>query len=337
MGMARNTVSSVSAAAGRRWRAIDPLLPAPSVPADCGARLEVTGTGGRAVAVGACEHWQGAPDSLELSWGAARRFQLTGAISVPDVAGVLDGLLSRWRDHLARVPGTDADDTAAMVSWPSRDIHAVPALRRHGLVPVEVIAARRAGRHPAGPAADPPPRADGGGRYLGPAAERTGNVLRIRRAMPADTDAVARLGLEVIRFDAYFGKVTERPGSAAAMRREAARLLAGTQAWTWLAERDDMVVGMVSAERPSSAGWIAPMVHAAPVAYLELMYTVPDERGRGIGTALVAALHRDIDAAAAVTLLHYEQVNPLSAPFWSRQGYRPLWTTWEARPARSLR
>ena len=37
----------------------------------------------------------------------------------------------------------------------------------------------------------------------------------------------------------------------------------------------------------------------------------------------------------AVTLLHYEQVNPLSGPFWHQQGYRPLWTTWEARPASS--
>jgi len=37
-----------------------------------------------------------------------------------------------------------------------------------------------------------------------------------------------------------------------------------------------------------------------------------------------------------VTLLHYAQVNPLSAPFWSQQGYRPLWTVWETAPARAL-
>jgi len=333
--MAWNT-ASISAAAGRRWQAIDTLLPAPKVPPGCGARLVVTGAGGRAVAVGACEHWEGAPDSLELSWGAARRFQLTGAISVADVAGVLDRLLSLWRDHLAGVPGTGGEDTAAVITWPSRDIRAAAALRRHGLVPVEVIAARSAGRHRAGPAAGPPPRADGSGGYREPAAGQAAGGLRIRRAVPADLDVVAGLGLEVIRFDAHFGKVIERPGSAAAMRREAARLLAGPQAWTWLAERDGRAVGMVAAERPQSAGWIAPMVHAAPVAYLELMYTLPDERGSGIGTALVAALHRDIDAAAAVTLLHYEQLNPLSVPFWSRQGYRPLWTTWEARPARSI-
>jgi len=27
---------------------------------------------------------------------------------------------------------------------------------------------------------------------------------------------------------------------------------------------------------------------------------------------------------------------PMS-PFWSQQGYRPLWHSWEARPARSIR
>jgi GNAT superfamily N-acetyltransferase len=336
--MARNTASSISAAAGRRWQAIDSLLPAPSVPPGCGARLVVTGAGGRAVAVGACEHWTGAPDSLELSWGATRRFQLTPAIPVPDVADALDRLLSLWRDHLARIPDTDGDDTTAIVTWPSRDIDAVLALQRHGLVPVEVIAARVTGRDPARRTAGQPLRADGSAGYPQLAADQAGNGLRIRRAMAVDIGVVARLGLEVIRFDAHFGKVIERPGSAAAMRREAARLLAGPQAWTWLAERDDMAVGMVSAERPESTGWIAPMVDAAPVAYLELMYTVPHERGTGIGAALVAALHRDIDAAStAVTLLHYEQINPLSVPFWSQQGYRPLWTTWEARPARGIR
>ena len=335
--MARDDTYDIGTAAGRRWRDIDPLLPAPSLAPGCGARLTVSGPGGQPVAVGTCEHWEGTADSLELSWGAARRFQLTAAAvttDVTDMTGLLDRLLSLWRDHLACVPGSDANDTAAMVTWPSRDIQAVPALQRHGLVPVEVIAAR--GR----PArlAVAQPRADHGAECSGSAADEAVDGVRIRRATPADVDVVARLGLEVIRFDAHFGKVTERPGTAAAMRREAARLLAGPQAWTWLAERDGTAVGMVSAERPESTGWIAPMVRAAPVAYLELMYTLPQERGSGIGAALVAALHRDIDvASAAVTLLHYEQINPLSAPFWSQQGYRPLWTTWEARPARGIR
>ena len=58
----------------------------------------------------------------------------------------------------------------------------------------------------------------------------------------------------------------------------------------------------------------------------------------GIGAALVRYLHAQLDATGvAVTLLHHSQVNPLSAPFWYRMGYRPLWTSWEARPAGGLR
>ena len=33
----------------------------------------------------------------------------------------------------------------------------------------------------------------------------------------------------------------------------------------------------------------------------------------------------------------WQGLNPPSAPFWSRMGYRPLWTGWEVRPTASLR
>jgi predicted GNAT family acetyltransferase len=86
------------------------------------------------------------------------------------------------------------------------------------------------------------------------------------------------------------------------------------------------------------ATWIAPLAEAAPVAYLLLAGVQPGQRGRGVGAALTARLHDDVAAAGVqVTLLHYAQVNPLSAPFWSQQGYRPLWTVWEARPASTVR
>jgi GNAT superfamily N-acetyltransferase len=106
----------------------------------------------------------------------------------------------------------------------------------------------------------------------------------------------------------------------------------------WLAERDGDAIGLLAAQRPELAGWIAPLVRESPVAYLMLMFVAPGARAGGIGAELVARLHGDIAAAGVpVTLLHYEQVNPLSAPFWSQQGYRPLWITWEARPARAIR
>ena len=113
--------------------------------------------------------------------------------------------------------------------------------------------------------------------------------VRIRRAGPDDLDAVVRLGLETIRYDAHFGTVIERPETAVALRHEAARLLGAAGPWVWLAEREGDPVGLLYAERPEFAGWIAPMVRAAPVAYLELMDVLPGQRGRGVAAALVGA------------------------------------------------
>jgi GNAT superfamily N-acetyltransferase len=331
---AGNAAGSFSAQVARRWQAIDPLLPAAGDQrSGCGARLIVAGAGGEPAATGTCEHLEGSPESLDLTWGAARRFQLTVRLAGPDAGSALDQLLSLWRDHLDGVPGADGEDAAAIVTWPSRDIDGAATLLRHGLAPLSVIAARVTRRDPAGPADGPPGRAEA---VPGTGAGQQG--LRIRRAGPADIDAVVRLGLEVIRFDAHFGSVTERPGTAAALRREAAGLLAVPATWIWLAERDGDAIGMLCAERPESAAWIAPMVRGEPVAYLLLMGVAPGQRGSGVGAAMVARLHREIEAAgAAVTLLHYAQINPLSAPFWSQQGYRPLWTAYEARPARNFR
>ncbi len=317
----------------RRWRALDPLLPDPAAPAaECGVRLVVTGSDGQPAAVGACEHWAGGPDELDLAWGAARRFQLTAWAAGPDLAAALDQLLSLWRDHLASVPGTALPDTAAVVTWPCRDVAGIAALVRHGLAPFGVVAARMTGRRSGrtGPAG-------GGGAGASPAGSERRD-LRIRRATPADIDTVVGLGMEVIRFDAHFAGAIDRPSTDAALRREASGLLAGPGCWTWLAERGGTVIGMVAAQRPESAGWIAPMVSRAPAAYLMFGYVRPAERASGIGAALVAPLHRAIaDAGVPVTLLHYEQTNPLSVPFWSQQGYRPLWTSWETRPAGTLR
>jgi GNAT superfamily N-acetyltransferase len=303
--------SAVTALVAGRWAALDRLLPVPPALGD-GDVLAVPGAAGR------CEHWAGEPGSLDLAWGAARRFRLEPQAAGPDVRGALDRLLTRWREHLAGLPGTGADDTAAVVPWPSRDIAGHRALLDHGLIPLAIIAARTAGR-------------DGQPVPSGPG-------LRIRPAGPADLDSVVALGMETIRYDAHFGTVIERPDTAAALRREAAVRLAGPAPWTWLAERDGSAVGLLYAQRPDQAGWIAPLVRPAPVAYLELMAVLPGARGAGVGAALAAVYHAAADAAGvAVTLLHYEQMNPLSAPFWSQQGYRPLWTDWEARPALALR
>ena len=306
--------------ASRRLQAIDPLLPPISGwGPGCGVGLAVDGPGGGLAAAGSCRHWVGEPGSLDLIEGAARRFLLTPYLTDSDVLGSLDILLSRWRAHLATVPEAAGEDTAAVICWPSRDVAGVRALVAHGLTPLGVIAARPASPRPAA-AADCPPG------------------VRIRQASLADLEVVVRLAMEVLRFDTYFGGVIERPGTADALRTQIAGQLGQPGPWMWLAERDGDPIGLLVAERPEVAGWIAPRTSRSPVAYLLALFVAPAERGAGLGAALTGQLHRAVAAASvAVVLLQYEQVNPLGAPFWGRQGYRPLWTTWEARPARMLR
>jgi hypothetical protein len=114
-------------------------------------------------------------------------------------------------------------------------------------------------------------------------------------------------------------------------------MLAEPQPWIWLVEQDQRPVGVLIGE-PPPAQWIAPFVGVAPVAYNMLTWVSPADRGAGVAAALVGCFHEASEAAGVpATLLHYEQTNPLSAPFWARQGYRPLWTSWEARPACTMR
>jgi len=136
----------------------------------------------------------------------------------------------------------------------------------------------------------------------------------------------------------HFGGPVWRAGTARLVREEIRNSLTRPATWTWLAEHAGHAVGLLVAQPPQDSGWIAGMTSAAPAAYLQTMFVDSRERGTGIGAALVRHLHARLDAAGvAVTLLHHSQVNPLSAPFWYRMGYRPLWTSWEARPATALR
>jgi hypothetical protein len=313
----------VGAAASRRLQSLDALLPASApLPEGCGAGLAVHDSGGQLLAIGACEHWHGPPESLELTWGAALQFRLSAHVAGaagPGVTAALDRLLDSWRDHLAGHPEVGAADTAAVVTWPSRDVDGAAALLRHGFAPYAAIAIRATGSR-AGATAGAPPD------------------VAIRRGTPDDIDAFVALGLEVVRFDAYFGSVSERSWTPAALREELAAMLAVPQPWMWLAERGGEAVGMVAAERPEQAEWIAPMTRAGRVAYLLLAGVRAGERARGTGAALAARLAAEAQASGVpAVLLHYAQVNPLSVPFWSQQGYRPLWTVWEAHPPAVLR
>ena len=96
--------------------------------------------------------------------------------------------------------------------------------------------------------------------------------------------------------------------------------------------------GLIHVQPPEQSRWITGMTRAGVTVYLQTMFVRPGDRGGGVGEALVRHVHAVLDARGVdTTLLHFAQLNPLSAPFWSRMGYRPLWTGWEVRPAASLR
>jgi GNAT superfamily N-acetyltransferase len=316
----REAVRDLNRVVGRRWHAVDPLLPDPAtLPAGCGEPLVVTGDNGRLAGLGVCVHQHIPPQSLNQTWGAADRFTLVPRLPGQDVAAPADLLLAQWRDHLAGTGAARGPDTSASVVWPSLDITGVQALLRHGLQPLTVIAART---RPHG----------------SPAAPRGAFGVTIRGAGPEDEEQVAELELRLIRYDLHFGGPVWRGATPQLVRDEIRASLVRAAAWTWLAERNGRAVGLVVAQPPAEAGWIAGMTSRTPAAYLQTMFVDGQERGTGIGAALVRNLHAKLDSmGVAVTLLHHSQVNPLSAPFWYRMGYRPLWTSWEARPANALR
>jgi GNAT superfamily N-acetyltransferase len=312
----RDVVRDINRASGRRWRGLDPLLPLPGdLTAGCAEPFQVVGRDGRPAGFAVCRHQAFADDSLSQTWGTATRFVLTPRIRDRDAGPALDKLLGQWRDHLDRLPQADKDDTSALVTWPTRDISGVRVLLGHGLQPMTVLAARPAGR---------------------PVPAQKANVI-VRHATLDDLDAVVAMELGVIRYDAQFGGSVPRPRTEELVQADTQIALGKQPDWIWLAERAGRPAGLLVVQPPSDSGWVATMTGQRPTAYLSTLFVLPDERGAGTGTALVRRAHAQLDGqGVAVTLLHHSQVNPVSGPFWNRMGYRPLWTSWETRPAATL-
>ena len=317
----RDAVDDINRAVGRRWQGQDPWLPSRAeLPEGCAAPFVAAGSNGRPAGLAVCRHEHVPDGTLNQTWGTAGRFSLVLRVRDTDTKAAADDLLGQWRDHLAGLPEAAPADTAAMISWPSRDVTGTNVLLRHGMQPLTVIAVRSAGRD------QETSRSDG---HAG---------LVIREAGPDDLDVVTEFELGVIRYDALFGAAIIRPATGALVRAETQASLGVRPAWAWLAEQDGQPVGLVHVQPPGQSGWIAGMARGGVTAYLQTMFVRPGERGAGIGAALVRHAHAVMDGRGVqTTLLHYAQVNPLSAPFWNRMGYRPLWTGWEVRPAASLR
>jgi GNAT superfamily N-acetyltransferase len=298
-----------------RLRTLDPLLPAVCAlpgPRPGDTVLNVPGT----EAFYRCHRPD--PEAFEACWNALEQHQLHACLTGgggEDRAAALDALLTAWDREIAAAGAPRvADDAEAVITWPSRDTAVTRALLAHGLTPKTVAAARPTGGQPM----DSPP----------PCCE-----VPIRPLTLADTADATRLWLEELRWDAQFGATTLRASAERNIRQRLAGALDRERPWMWLAgEAGKPAAGMIAVEPPELAGWTTALTSARRPGYITHMVVSAPHRGTGVGSALAYAAHTALtEAGCTLTLLHYAALNPLSGPFWHRNGYRPLWTTWHRR------
>ncbi|WET77216.1 GNAT family N-acetyltransferase [Amycolatopsis sp. QT-25] len=296
-----------------RFAEIDGLLPEAPPPPVVGERVDAATASGVQV-TGVVQRQLHGPDDIPLLWSAADVRQLFPFIGGTGTEG-MDVLLRAWRMWMdAESPG---EDSSCVVNWPSRDAEAIRAFLDHGLVPMSALAVRTGGRRD-------DPAVDG---------------VAVRRARQEDFDDV--LAMAVSTHD-YIGQVATRHRSNAAELLAPAleRALDKDAPLLWLAERDGMVAAFAHAawvlSAPGSAE--AELLPHGRWGYVNNVVTVAGLRGSGLGRALMSVVHREFTGDGADgTYLYYNPTNPLSSVFWHRQGYRPLWTSWEVHPASALR
>ncbi|MFF2269807.1 GNAT family N-acetyltransferase [Cellulosimicrobium cellulans] len=317
-----------------RVGALDPLVAVPDLGAAPGdERLLAVRLPDGSRAAGLVTVGDVGADSSAALFRPLREHRLRARAAGPDVPGAVAALLSAWSERVAQDPGTPPDgdgvpqvgpaprDHGTVLLWPSRDVGAVAALAAHGMRPTVHLAARR-------------------GTAPGAAARGPAGVV-VRDATPDDVPALVEHQLAELAYDELVGAARVRPGAREHLAAQVAGAVANPTTTFLVATpapadapggRAEEVLGVVAVEPPERSGAVAGTVTTGPVAYLVLLHVAGAARGAGTGGALVdAALARVRERVGedTVVLLHHGVLNPLSAPFWARQGFRPVLTTWE--------
>ena len=307
-----NIATGLLAAQTARFERFDPALPAAAPPPDGDVFTAALADGERVAGIVVRDHY--AAGTAPTLWSAREVWELHPLVGAAGGAG-MDALLR----ELGRAIGREAagQDSACLVTWPSRDVEAAKPLLAHGFTPLSTLAVRTAD-HP---------------------ADRPRGRLAIRLATSRDLEAALELELAELAYSALVGAAIDRPDARPVKRAALTQHLAQGDP-LWLAERDGEVVGLAHGRlvdaTPGSA--IGTRLRTGRWGYVNCVSVRPDTRGTGVGRRLMAVAHRELlRHGAAGTFLYYNPPNPLASVFWPRQGYRPLWTMWEVRPAGALR
>lgn len=90
----------------------------------------------------------------------------------------------------------------------------------------------------------------------------------------------------------------------------------------FVAYREGRPAGMNTFNPPD---WLSPLVLGVPTIYLYQGVVEADERGTGVGTALLArGMAWARDRGYARCALHFASANPSGVPFWLRHGFVPV-------------
>lgn len=299
-----------------RFERVDPMLPEAAAPPEGHVLTAALSRGDRIA--GVLTHSSFAPGTATTLWSALELFELHPLLGAAGEAG-MDALLREWRHVLDR--RQVGADSACLLTWPSRDAEAARPLMAHGFTPLTCLAVRSVR---AGDLAEAPARRAG---------------VTVRRATATDLDVVLALEMAELAYSALVGAAIVRPDAGAVKRAALTRHL-GQGDPIWLAEHDGVVVGVAHCRLldVTPDGLTGVRLRPGRWGYVNCVSVTDAARGGGVGRELMSVAHHELHRRGATgTFLYYNPPNPLASVFWARQGYRPLWTSWELRPASALR
>lgn len=291
-----------------RLEALDPRLRLGRAPKAGTSALVAVDINGR---IGA--HLQ--PELVELAEDdemrsfAADRALTWRELAVDDTAAAAALVLAvrvRGAGDAAVGPAADA------AVWPAADDEAAPFFAGFGLEPVFAFALRSVRSLPAG------------------------RPATVRAARPEDADAVSALHVEEVAFHApHTPYVRVVPALEPAFRSRLAQVWSGAEdaPLVHVLEVAGVVAGMCESmvqRVPDEGGQLPP----GRYGYLNSVAVGAHWRGQGYGRTLVAAVLDDL-AGLGIDgyTLWFALGNPLASRVWPHLGFRPLWISYERRPA----